>query len=122
MSRHRLWFAGPTIVAPGGNVEGRPGTGHNRSALKACEELLPCTAPQESDLPLEEIRDRPSHERQITVAVSPVWRFQDHPEITQKFCTPQKRIALTSRPYGQCASPGNRNCRDDALHVLTARM
>jgi transposase len=67
-----------------GTVDAKPGTGHSRSPLKACEQWLLDLVAQEPDLTLEEIRDRLRREKKLDVAVSSVWRFYDRHEITFK--------------------------------------
>ncbi len=67
-----------------GTVEAKPGTGHSRSPLKACEQWLLDLVANEPDLTLEEIRDRLKREKKLEVAVSSVWRFYDRHEITFK--------------------------------------
>jgi len=67
-----------------GTVDAKPGTGHSRSPLKACERWLLDLVAKEPDLTLEEIRDRLKREKKLEVAVSYVWRFYDRHEITFK--------------------------------------
>jgi transposase len=49
-----------------GSVEAKPGTGHNRSPLKAHEQWRLDLVAQEPDLTLEEIRDRLRGEKKLT--------------------------------------------------------
>jgi transposase len=74
-----------------GSVEAKPGTGHDRSPLKAYEQWLLDLVAKEPDLTLEEIRDRLGREKKLHVAVSSVWRFYDRHEITFKKNTARRR-------------------------------
>jgi transposase len=78
-----------------GTVEAKPGTGHSRSPLKACEQWLLDLVQAEPDLTLEEIRDRLSREKKLKVAVSSVWRFYDRHEITFKKSPARGRAGST---------------------------
>ncbi len=74
-----------------GSVEAKPGTGYDRSPLKAYEQWLLDLVAKEPDLTLEEIRDRLAREKKLGVAVSSVWRFYDRHEITFKKNTARRR-------------------------------
>ena len=50
-----------------GTVDAKPGTGHSRSPLKACEQWLLDLVAKEPDLTLEEIRDRLRREKKLEV-------------------------------------------------------
>jgi len=83
-----------------GSVAAKPGTGHSRSPLKACERWLLDLVAKEPDLTLEEIRDRLRRDKKLPVATSSVWRFYDRHEITfkKKSCTRPSRIDPMSPP------------------------
>jgi transposase len=83
------------LVDRTGSVEAKPGTGHNRSPLKAHEQWLLDLVAQEPDQTLEEIRDRLRGEKKLAVAVSSVWRFYDRHEITFKKSPARGRAGST---------------------------
>jgi len=65
----RLFNLAPTTAVRWtrtGSVEAKPGTGQNRSPLKAHEQWLLDLVAQEPDLTLEEIRDRLRGEKKLT--------------------------------------------------------
>jgi transposase len=74
-----------------GSVEALPGTGHNRSPLKAHEQWLLDLVAAEPDLTLEEIRARLGSAKKLKAGMTSIWRFYDRHGITFKKNSARRR-------------------------------